>query len=207
MEKISIHGALAELKLIDSKIDKRIEKIDPVGMYQLGRKVNNLTVIDEFEASAKANLQSVTDLIERRGRIKSAIVKANAVTLVKVGDKEMSIADAINYKASIVFKRKLINRLEAAHRGIAAKANVENEKVKTNADSLQQAGVSKEGATIEVAAITDLRNSYVKANEIHLCDPLEVSKAIEKMESELEEFETKIDYTLSEVNAITKIEV
>ena len=40
MEKMTIHRALSELKLIDAKIEKGIAAINPTGMYQKDKLVN-----------------------------------------------------------------------------------------------------------------------------------------------------------------------
>ena len=108
MEKITIHRALAELKTIGSRIDKSIEEFTPAGMMQKDRPVNNFKPKEEFEKLVKQKFQSTTDLINRRNRIKTAIVQANSKVIVKIAGKEMTIADAINLRTTIVYQKKLI---------------------------------------------------------------------------------------------------
>jgi len=180
MESISIHGALAELKLTDSKIEKRIGLLDPVGVYQAGRKVNNITIQKDFESKAASDFQSINDLIDRRSRIKSAIVKANATTQVTVGNKTMLIADAINFKSAIVFKRNLITRLRYGYNGALAKVNSSNADLQAHIKKNQEAEVSKDGDT-NSDILKELNDKILSVSELHLCDPLNANEKIDSI--------------------------
>jgi len=81
-QKMTIHRALSELKLIDSKIEKQINEIIAVGIYQKGKNINGYISPDEFKSSAKSKYDSVNDLIARKCNIKSAIVDSNSKTNV-----------------------------------------------------------------------------------------------------------------------------
>lgn len=140
MEKVTIHRALSELKLIGSKIEKQIEEIVPSGIVQAGKLVNGVYLKDDFEKAVKAKYQSVTDLIDRRNRIKSAVVKANGVTEVEVAGIKMTIADAINLKAVIGFKKQLTERMKKQHN--SAKANLEKNNAQIEANALKLAEVA-----------------------------------------------------------------
>lgn len=208
-EKMTIHRALAELKLIDSKIEKAITLIEPTGVMQLDKPVNNFYKKEDFESDAKAKLQSVLDLINRKNKIKSAIVSANGVTKVVVAGNEMTIADAINYKAVIGFKKSLIVSLVKKHNSVKSKFLVENEKCHNVALENAKIMIGKQGddrvkpTDDDVKAIVE---PFVKRNELHLVDPLEVEKLALSMQNEIDNFEIEVDAVLSEINAITIIE-
>lgn len=53
-QKMTIHRALAELKLIDSKIQKAINDINPTGLMQKDKLVNNLYEKSKFDDDAKS---------------------------------------------------------------------------------------------------------------------------------------------------------
>ncbi len=72
METMTIHRALAELKLIDSRIEKSINAIVCSGIYQKDKLVNNYYTKNDFKKDARSKHQSVTDLIDRKNKIKSA---------------------------------------------------------------------------------------------------------------------------------------
>lgn len=206
MEKMTIHRALSELKLIDAKIEKQTNEIVPSGVYQKEKLVENYVTKEDFEKNAKSRFDSVNDLIGRKIKIKSAIVNANGLTQVTIGDKQMSIADAINFKAVVKFKKKLIETLKARHRTAVATLNKNNELVNANVQRILEATFGKENVKVGKDDVEAVRKPYLEANEFHLFDPLKVDETVEKMEKEVSEFEAEVDAVLSEINAVTIIE-
>lgn len=210
MERMTLHRALSELKLIDSRIEKQITEIEPSGLMQVGKLVNNFYKKEDFESSAKSSLQSVNDLIDRKNKIKSAIVNANSLTKLVVAGKEMTIADAINYKSVIQFKKDLLKHLHEQHINVKSVFNRENEKINTTALDNAKIVLGRQGddkvkpTDEDVKAIVD---PFVKRNEWHIVDPLNVEDLIIKMRSEIQAFELDVDSALSEINAITFIEI
>jgi hypothetical protein len=97
-EKMTLHKALAELKLLDSRITSTIR----TGTYCVANKASNQKIkgvkLDEFKESMKADYASATDLINRRIAIKKAVVLSNATTKVKINDVEYTVAEAIELK-------------------------------------------------------------------------------------------------------------
>ena len=207
---MTIHRALSELKLIDAKIEKSIEAIEPVGLMQEGKLVNDFHKKDDFEKAAKSGLQSVNDLIKRKNLIKSAIVKANGITEIEIGGSKMTIADAINYKLIIGFKKNLIKSLSEKNNSIKKKFILHNEKVNTVALENAKIMIGKQGDDRVKATDADVMaivEPYIKRNEFHFVDPLEIEKLIINLQSGVDEFEAEVDATLSEINAITIIEI
>lgn len=209
MEKMTIHRALAELKLIDNKIEKAIKNIQPTGIVQKDRLVNNLYQKEVFEKEAKSKYQSVNDLITRKNKIKCAIVKKNGETKVTIADKEMTIADAINYKTIVDFKKMLIKELSGKHEGVKTKFEVNNEEVNKVALENAQIMLGRQGDEKVKPTDEDVKKiiqPFIKRNEYHMVDPLGVEKVIEDTEKEVIDFETEVDAALSEINATTLIE-
>lgn len=207
---MTIHRALSELKLIDARIEKAINVVEPTGLMQADKPVNGFYEKNEFEKDVKAKYQSVTDLIERKNAIKSAIVKANGTTNVKVGEREMTIADAINFKTVIVVKRSLINRLTQRHNAVKAKFTQENEKINNVALENAKIMIGKQGDDRVKPKDEDVKNivePFVKRNEYHLVDPLNIEELVEALQKEVDEFEAEVDAVLSEINAITVINI
>lgn len=206
MEKLTIHRALSELKLIGAKIEKSIEELIPSGILQAGKLVNGHYQKEDFEKTAKEKFQSVNALIERRNKIKSAVVKANGLTEVQVAGNTMTIADAINLKAVIGFKKQLIDRLRKQHN--SAKANLEknNAQVDANALKLAEVALGKQGIKIGDNDAQAVIEPYLKANKFELVNPLDAEKKIEELEKSVGDFEAEVDAVLSEINAVTFIE-
>lgn len=204
---MTIHRALSELKLIDSKIEKQISELLPTGTYQKNKLIFGYIKEEDFTTAATSKFQSVTDLINRKSAIKSAIVQANGATKLKLGGKEMTIADAINFKSAIKFKKQLIDRLKNVRNASIADMNNNNAIVEQNVQKLLEYTFGKENVKVDPKDMEAVRKPYIEANEFHLFDPLKVNEKIEAMEKEVGDFEMEVDAALSEINAVTFIEV
>lgn len=206
MEKMTIHRGLSELKLIGSKIEKQIQDLIPSGIMQKDKLVNGTVKPEDFEKQAKEKFQSITDLIDRRNRIKSAIVRANGETSVTIGSETMKIADAINLKAVIGYKKELVTMLRKRHS--ANKGNLEknNAQIDTNALKLAEVALGKQGIKIGDDDAQRVIAPYLEANKFTMIDPLGVDKTADEIEKKVMEFESEVDAALSEINAVTFIE-
>lgn len=207
MEKLTIHRALSELKLIGAKITKGIDELNPSGTQQGNRLVNGVYEKAEFEKNTLSGFQSVMDLIERRNKIKSAIVQANGKTKVTVAKKEMTIADAINLKAVVVYRKTLAENLKNKHNKQKAIVEKTNAQVDTNALQLAAAALQKQNVKIGDDDVQKVIAPYVEANKVVLVDPLQVEKRVKELEDDLSAFEAEVDAVLSEINAVTFIEL
>lgn len=206
MEKMTIHRALSELKLIDAKIEKAIAAVNPTGMHQKEKLINGQATQEAFAKDAQGYYDSALDLMSRKTAIKSAIVQSNGVTQVTVGGKQMSVADAINAKAIIKFKKKLIETLSGRHRSVLAGINNNNSMVQQNCQKLLEAALGKDAVKAGKEDVEAISKPYLSANEFHLFDPIKVEDKIKTLEKEMGDFEADVDAVLSESNAITFIE-
>lgn len=208
MGKMTIHRGLAELKLIDSKIEHKIETLEPFGLKR-GKEglVNEASKEEDFNADAKAKLQSVKDLIKRKIDIKNAITQANAVTTLTVGSQTMTIAQAINFRDIIVMKRKLASRIVSQHTTYKHRQEKANEQVKLTAEKLAQAALQKDNVKIQDTDAISITEPFMERNTYKLIDPTKGMDLVDQITEEVAEFLTEIDAALSEVNAITSIEI
>ncbi len=206
MNKMTIHRALSELKLIGARIEKQIEELLPSGTKSKNSLVNGMHEKEKFEAATKEKYQSTVDLIDRKDKIKSAIVKANALTKVFVAKQEMTIADAITLKTGIAFKKKLVEHLKKRHNANKAALAKSNDTVDANALQLASVALGKQNVKVNDADAQAAMATYLENNRFHMVDPLDVEKIISEQESYIASFEAEVDAVLSEVNAVTTIE-
>lgn len=208
MAQMTIHRGLAELKLLDARISKQIREINPIGFKQRNKKVDNRFDEEEFIKIAKSDFDSVTTLIDRKNKIKTAIVKSNTETSIKIADKTMAVADAINFKTLVAYKKELINVLRTKQTQVLAVYNRNNETVQANVQKLLEAALGKDGSkNSEKTAIESISKPFLDINEFHLIDPLKLDEKIKEIEKEVTDFETEVDAALSTVNATTFIEI
>jgi len=212
-EKMTVHKALAELKVIDSRINKAIME----GTYVIANKHSNEKIqgktVNDFKDHMKSCHQKVTDLINRRNAIKRAVVLSNAVTKVKVGDVEYTVAEAIEMKNhGMLFKSAYMRTVANQNAGAQMELNRNSgEAIEKRAEKyiLDVIAAQPKDAkmTVDSDAMKALRKTYIENNTYDLIDPLNATKLIEDLSNEVDEFNTEVDAALSVSNALTVIDI
>ena len=208
MEKMLVTQALNELKTLDSRIKRAINTADFVASAKICEKnvTSNISKYD-FNAKAKADLQSIDDLIARRKNIKSAIVTSNATTKVNVAGVEMTVATAIERKTSIEYERSVLTQIKNQY--ILAKQRVEakNTEMESAIERLVNSAFGKDSkTTIKPEDYSSIADPYKEKNEWALVDPINALEEIKKREEEIDAFMAEIDTQLQISNCVTEIE-
>lgn len=207
-EKMTAHKALAELKVLDDRILTAINACNLVTTKKNNQeKVRGLTVA-EFNANAKASFDKANDLIKRRNAIKDALNVSNANTIVKIGDQEYTVVQAIDKKNHGM---ELYKSLRDTMVRQLAKAKTELER---NNDSLQQKAeqfvtglMGNKDAKTNGDEFDSAVRTYIKSNSMELIDPVGIEKQIEELDEMITAFASEIDAALSVSNALTTIEI
>lgn len=204
--EMSITRALAELKLLDSRIRKGIGSSVFVDMSQGKKPVTGYESNEQFVRSSKSHIQSVKDLIARRQAIKSAIVKSNAQTEVVISDKKMTVAEAIERKSSIQYERLLVEKLRTEYFNTKTAVEDRNVEVRQRLDALLESHFGKDTSQrVREEDVKAISEPYLGQNEWHTVCPPKTEDIIQELEKELHNFEFEINYILSESNTVTKI--
>lgn len=205
--KMTLARALAEIKLLNSKIEKNIGRLQLVAT-KTGKKdiVNgsNEKVVD-FNENAKSNYQSTLDLIKRRNFIKSKLTQANAITTISIGQDSYTIAEAIDRKNSIQIEKTLLDKMKSNLNLQIKNMNTANDKMEADINRMVETKMGAEKSKAEDVA--NLKRIFRESDTTTLVDPLDLKVKIEDLEKSIENFELNIDFTLSEANAINYIEI
>jgi len=207
-ERITVTRALAELKLLQSRITKSVASGMFVDIYQnrADKAVMSGISMSLFETNAKADLQSITALIERRKTIKIAILLSNSRIMVTVGDKEYTVVEAIERKNSIVFEKEFL--LHMRHQMKKMRHSIEQQKPELEKNIMEMLNNNlKTEKNIDSEAFNSIGKTFLEANEYRLLDPCGLQVVIDKLDKDIDEFESEVDFVLSESNAVTKITV
>ena len=145
-------------------------------------------------------------MIERRADIKSKIIQSNAITKIKLAGKEFTVAEAIDLKSSINYKRNFLETLDRQYRKCTNEVIKNDEIVAKNADDYIN-GLYSDKNSVDPNKIKNLRQDFIEENKLELVDPVGISAYIKELDEFIEEFETNVDFVLSESNATTFIEV
>lgn len=211
-EKMTIHKALAELKTMDDRINKAIRSTSYVlAAKHSAEKINGVKV-SNFKEQMRSGYQKVTDLIKRRDAMKRAVVLSNATTKVKIGDNEYTVAEAIEMKNhGMEFRSALLRQMNSDY--IAAQNDLARnggEALEKKSEQYVLAVIAAQPKDSKMSADSDvmkgLRQTYIENNTYDLIDPLDITKVIETLDAEINEFNAEVDAALSVSNALTVIE-
>lgn len=177
---------------------RRKKSVDKVGVVN----------VEKFVVDTKAAHQSIMDLIRNRNTLKAAIVKSNAITYLEIGDKTMTVAEAIERKNSIQYEKDLLLAMKAQYASATVTVNKENTKVDNKVDELIQSFVSRDTTKkFDKNEQTAVEALYREQNEWELVDPLNLFDLMTKLEADIDTFESQVDGKLSLCNATTFIEL
>lgn len=209
VEKMTVHKALAELKIIDDRIISAIND----GTYCVANKHSNERIkgvpVKEYKGVMQGCYDKATALIMRRNAIKRAVVLSNATTKVSVDGEEYTRAEAIEMKNhGIEFDETLLEELKEQYNKAQA------EILKQNGGDLEKRaeqyviGIygSKEGKS-NTDDFEKTKKDFMTANAFELVDPIKILDKINNLEEKIAAFKAEIDAALSVSNAITEIEI
>lgn len=208
-ETLTIHKALAELKLLDDRIEKAIND----GVYCIANKHSNSKIngipVGDFTKVMQGGYDKASDLIKRRNAIKRAVVLSNASTKVSVGGTEYTVAEAIEMKNhGIELDTDLMNAMRRHYDAAQAKIKQENGKdLEDRADQYVIAIYGQKEGKTNSADIEKVKKDFLEANSYELLDPLKILDKIEELEKKIHNFTTEVDAALSVSNALTEITI
>lgn len=205
-ETMTVHEALAELKTLDKRIDKKLQTEIFVDTYRVGTDKIRMMSIEGFREITRDNFNSIRDLIKRRNALKRAVVLSNATTSVEVGGVEYTVAEAIDMKNHGMTKlNELLSMLTLEYNNAINTCKIENENLISRAThSLQQ--LSGGDTSLGAEDIQKYIDDFVKNQRMEVATGIDCQKVIAELENEVSTFNTKIDSALSVSNAITTIE-
>src|SRR5699024_6678122 len=94
-ETMTIHKALAELKVLESRIMKTVGD----GTYCVANKHSNEKIngvsVEDYKKVMQGAYDKAVDFITRYKAIKKAVTLSNAKTIIKIGEEEYTVAEAI----------------------------------------------------------------------------------------------------------------
>lgn len=211
MTTMSITRALTRIKTIEKQLNQLVDKEFVTTLAK--REVDNVTdTYKEVLNKTKSNFDQFNDLFAELNRIKAAVRKSNEITKVTIGGDELSVADALVYKNTIVYRSNFLEKIARENR--TADSRVEQSKI--NADNKfatvrENFIKSSQGQDVNenyVNTVLTEEERRLKAAlvEIKVSGIKDVSEYIEAERKRIDTFIEEVDYVLSESNATTMIE-
>lgn len=203
MATMTIHRALGEIKLYDKKIVDLLDKDFVLASKKRLAKIHGVDV-EKYKEEMKANLQSLRALMRNRQTLKSAIAKSNETTEVTIGGETMTVLDAIERKNFMNMRMSVVNTLKSQFNRADREVRMYEDNLQANLENYIK-NTTKELNNKDL--IESLTESYKSLNEVVMIDPSNLRLVIEEMTKENDQFNTEVDYVLSESNSNTTIEV
>ena len=200
--KMSITRALAQVKLIESKLGRAFAGFD----VEINGKLKyfpNFTT-EQFEKEALVEVNSFEDLFKNRLKIKSAIARANIDTKISLFGTEYSIIELIDLKNSSQYKKNVYTNLINNYN--KCKSDVVNQDVKIENEVSKQVEVANSNKTQVSKDLTTTLTETYKTLWGGKIIGLDINK-ISKEKEDLDKLVAEIDMILSEINSKTEIEV
>ena len=207
MSQITLTEALVQLKNLNSKIEDAQRRVF-IGFTQVAS--NKLPAgyqkEEDYLRAVQGSIDTPLDLIRRRDQLKAKLALANALTKVKVGKEEMSIAEAIERKNSLKYKLSLLNIMKQQKQVLDNQTNNHNAQLSVKADAFVTAmyGNNSSASTEERAKSREL---WIENNSAKLLTDPKVETTLRTLEEEINDFQSNVDVALSVVNAKTVIDV
>jgi hypothetical protein len=206
MEEITITRALAELKLLDSRITKKTAESDFA--FLLSKKNRNNLNTETLTTNAKGSFQSIVDLIKRRQNLKSAIILSNSSTKVKLNGEDMTVAEVIECKQLVQLYKDLLLKLKQNRETVLSQVERNNQQMELDLQKLLEINFGKSSnAKTNTDDIENISKTYREQNKSEMLDCINVDSKIKEVEELINKYETETNFVLSESNAMTKITV
>jgi hypothetical protein len=208
---MSITRALTRAKTIEKQLARLVESQFVVTLMK--REVDDESdVFKDNLKMTKSNFDQFNDLFAELNNIKAAVRKSNEVTKVVIGGEELSVADALVYKNTIVYRNNFLDRITRENRN--AESRVEQSKISADtkfASVRENLIKNSQGQDVSEdylkTVLTEEERRLKKAIvEVKVSGIKDVNEYIEAERKRIDTFIEEVDYVLSESNATTIIE-
>jgi len=211
MTTMSITRALTRAKTIEKQLTRLVESQYVVTLMK--REVDDESdVFKDNLKMTKSNFDQFNDLFAELNNIKAAVRKSNEVTKVVIGGEELTVADALVYKNTIVYRNNFLDRITRENRN--AESRVEQSKISADtkfASVRENLIKNSQGQDVSEdylkTVLTEEERRLKKAIvEVKVSGINNVNEYIEAERKRIDTFLEEVDYVLSESNATTIIE-
>lgn len=204
MVKMTIHRALAEIKLYEKKINE-MYTLNFITTYKKSAKTVSGMTKEELRKSYTSNFDKITSYIKNRDKLKTAVIRSNAETKITIDGVTYTVAEAIERKNSIKHEENFLNYLTRQWVDAKNKITSYEASFETNFNRFLESFSKNTNPSPE--QVKEYEHTYRELNDLQFIDPNNLEETIATMKSKIEGFKTNVDFALSESNAITVIEV
>lgn len=206
-EKMTIHRALAEKKMLDKKRNEAL--LTTVFVTHSTKGADSVGGIkkDKMSENICSDYQQIMDWERRSNAIYKAVTDSNAVTQVTIAGETMTVAQAIGMKNyAVVFLQDMLHVMSEQYANAQVKVANSNATLEERANKRITAAF---GAVTSNNAddVEQTKQSFINSETAVLIDPLNIGEKISALRDRIDAFMSEVDAVLSESNAVTTIEI
>ena len=212
MEKMIVTRALDERDLLIKKINDAIDRASFVTVKKTSDDIviGGKKSVQEFDDEARADLQSIRDLISRYNRLDAAILLANATTDIEVAGVTMTRAAAINLRKTLLgrsfsntnFDDALIRKINNDF----TKAKMAINKSQENADRQKEAMSTALASSVLSDDSLKSISAYCDNLVYSMVDPIDAEKVVGDLQGRQDELKANLESAIRISNATTYVE-
>ena len=200
MKTITIHRLIQEIKLTQAKL---LSVPVPAVFTVRNKKTEDSMLIPEEQASqAQSMKDSFTALAKRLPILKSTLILSNAKTVLRVGQEEMTVAEALSKKEYLPTVKDTLKAIHSQAQSVIAQ--VEKKNTTEEAKIVEILKSKTEADSQQVKSLTEMLR---ETNLYSVSDPGKILEWVKEREAEIALFESEVDSALSESNATTTVEI
>jgi len=211
METMSVTRALAEIKRLDDRIQRGAQEsvfvVVLTGKNASQKVFEVSTPVDVAKAKIQSSYDTMAAMFEKRAALKSAVVLSNAMTTVQILGKEVSVAEAIEMKSSVQNKQALLQVMKQQYAKCNNAVSMLNAKLDEAIESNLKTIYGSDKSKADPSAYESIAKPQREQKEASLLDPVDIVSKIAALTEEISVITTELDFTLSESNARTTIQV
>ena len=208
-EKMSVHKALAERKTLESRIGTAINTSRFINVNKHSNEKIEGLLVEDYKKTLQGAWDKISDLIKRQEAINRAVTLSNAVTKVKIGEDEYTVAEAIWMKNhGVEFYERLKRVLETQHaQAVSTIADKNGKELEERAEKYVIGMYGEKESKVSTDDIEKTRKSFIENHTYDLIDPIKSQEKIEWLEQKINNFMVDVDSALSVSNAVTEITI
>ena len=199
LEEMTVYQGMVELKLLDKKIETAIEDLEVIDV------VFNKESVESSEKAIQSSYDRCKDLMDRKVKLKSAIMVSNATTDVIIGGENMTVAEAIKKRELLDLEKMILANMVQDFNEAKDIYETALTSAKENAqrNALEELNKDENGKSNKSSV--ELAEEYFEKYKPYLVNPLKIENIIDKSRKKLETFEIEVDNVLNVSNATTII--
>lgn len=208
-EKMTIHKALSELKILDSRIENALADFTACRTNKHSNAKIGGMEIEDYKKENRSMFDSAVALINRRDAIKRAVIRSNAKTVVTIAGNTFSVAEAIEFKNNgIAYQKMLLDLISRQYKSASERADEYNQRtLLQEAEQKVTTLYGSKESNVAAEAIKATREEYIRLNTLDIIDTIGCQKKIRELSEKIDSFMVDVDSALSVSNATTYIEI